>query len=229
MSDYPTSPFAHRDCCIGVSFPLVALEKYPDWRKKPARLIEAQKILTEIQGLLEVSRFSAGEKRALQTSCEAAADAIDAYDADHSQTRDDAYSSWCVMWFLGDEAFADALYYGGPWKKRPELWLQASTLSAKLRTDSIRTTWKKPKRPHESGTVTHRRDTMRNLKSYGLEQRSNHERERQQILVHLGEQLLADRDVLRPARRLGYACQGFGWERRLLVRAPDRRDDKAGP
>ncbi len=131
MSDYPTSPFAHRDCCIGVSFPLVALEKYPDWRKKPARLIEAQKILTEIQGLLEVSRFSAGEKRALQTSCEAAADAIDAYDADHSQTRDDAYSSWCVMWFLGDEAFADALYYGGPWKKRPELWLQAKHLIGK--------------------------------------------------------------------------------------------------
>lgn len=128
MSDYPTSPFAHRDCCIGVSFPLVALEKYPDWRKKPARLIEAQKILTEIQGLLEVSRFSAGEKRALQTSCEAAADAIDEYDAAHSQTRDDAYSSWCVMWFLGDEAFADALFYGGAWKKRPELWVKAKHL-----------------------------------------------------------------------------------------------------
>ena len=62
---YPTSPFEHRDCCIGVSFPLVALEKFPDWRKKPARLIEAQKILTELQSLLEVSRFSAGEKRSL--------------------------------------------------------------------------------------------------------------------------------------------------------------------
>lgn len=24
---YPTSSFSHRDCCIGVSFPLVALEK----------------------------------------------------------------------------------------------------------------------------------------------------------------------------------------------------------
>lgn len=88
---YPTSSFSHRDCCIGVSFPLVALEKYPDWRKKPARLIEAQKILTELQGLLEVSRFSSGEKRSLQAACEAAADAI---------------------------------FYGGSWKKRPELWLK---------------------------------------------------------------------------------------------------------
>lgn len=120
---YPTNSYSHRDCCIGVSFPLVALEKYPGW-KKPARLIEAQKILMELQGLLEVSRFSAGEKRALQTSCEAAADAIDEYDAAHSQTRVEAYSAWCVMWFLGDEAYADALYYGGSWKKRPELWLK---------------------------------------------------------------------------------------------------------
>lgn len=125
---YPTNSYSHRDCCIGVSFPLVALEKFPDWRKKPARLIEAQKILTELQSLLEVSRFSAGEKRSLQAACEAAADAIDAYDADHSQTRDDAYSSWCVMWFLGDEAYADALYYGGLWKKRPELWIKAKHL-----------------------------------------------------------------------------------------------------
>lgn len=62
---FPSNSAAHRDCCIGVSFPLVALEKYPDWKKKPARLIEAQKILTELQGLLEVSRFSAGEKRSL--------------------------------------------------------------------------------------------------------------------------------------------------------------------
>ena len=122
---YPEKPFAHRDCCIGVSFPLVALEKFPDWRKKPARLIETQKILTELQSLLEVSRFSAGEKRSLQAACEAAADAIDDYDAAHSQTRDDAYSSWCVMWFLGDEAFADAIFYGGSWKKRPELWVKA--------------------------------------------------------------------------------------------------------
>ena len=125
---YPTSSFSHRDCCIGVSFPLVALEKYPYWRKKSARLVEAQKILTELQSLLEVSRFSAGEKRSLQAACEAAADAIDEYDADHSQTRDDAYSAWCVMWFLGDEAFADALFYGGAWKKRPELWVKAKHL-----------------------------------------------------------------------------------------------------
>ena len=48
----PGNSVAHRDCCIGVSFPLVALEKFPDWRKKPARLIEAQKILTELQSLL---------------------------------------------------------------------------------------------------------------------------------------------------------------------------------
>ena len=122
---YPTNSYSHRDCCIGVSFPLVALEKFPDWRKKPARLIEAQKILTELQSLLEVSRFSSGEKRSLQAACEAAADAIDDYDATHCSTRDEAYSAWCVMWFLGDEAFADALYYGGSWKKRPELWLKA--------------------------------------------------------------------------------------------------------
>jgi hypothetical protein len=127
----PTNSIAHRDCCIGVSFPLVALEKYPDWKKKPARLIEAQKILTELQSLLEVSRFSAGEKRSLQTTCEAAADAIDDYDATHRSTRDQAYAAWCVMWFLGDEAFADALFYGGSWKKRPELWVKAKHLIGK--------------------------------------------------------------------------------------------------
>lgn len=123
-SAYPTNSFAHRDCCIGVSFPLVALEKFPDWKKKPARLIEVQKALTEIQGLLEVGAFTAGERRDMKAACEAAADAIDAYDAAHSQTRVEAYSAWCVMWFLGDEAYADALYYGGSWKKRPELWLK---------------------------------------------------------------------------------------------------------
>ena len=122
---YPTSSFSHRDCCIGVSFPLVALEKYPDWRKKSARLVEAQKILTELQSLLEVSRFSAGEKRSLQASCEAAADLIEHYDTSHGKNRDEAFSAWCVMWFLGDEAFADALFYGGSWKKRPELWVKA--------------------------------------------------------------------------------------------------------
>lgn len=124
MMRCPSNSAAHRDCCIGVSFPLVALEKYPDWKKKPARLIEVQKALTEIQGLLEVSRFSAGERRGMKAACEAAADAIDEYDAAHSQTRVEAYSAWCVMWFLGDEAFADALFYGGSWKKRPELWLK---------------------------------------------------------------------------------------------------------
>ena len=123
-SAYPTNSVAHRDCCIGVSFPLVALEKFPDWKKKPARLIEVQKALAEIQGLLEVGAFTAGERRDMQAACEAAADAIDAYDATHSSTRDEAYSAWCVMWFLGDEAYADALYYGGSWKKRPELWLK---------------------------------------------------------------------------------------------------------
>lgn len=128
---YPTNSYSHRDCCIGVSFPLVALEKFPDWRKKPARLIEAQKILTELQSLLEVSRFSAGEKRGLQAACEAAADAIEHYDTSHCKNRDEAFSAWCVMWFLGDEAFADACFYGGPWKKRPELWLQAKHLIGK--------------------------------------------------------------------------------------------------
>ena len=69
-------------------------------------------------------RFSAGEKRSLQAACEAAADAGISYDATHCSTRDEAYSAWCVMWYLGDEAFADALYYGGSWKKRPELWMK---------------------------------------------------------------------------------------------------------
>ena len=128
-SAYPTNSVAHRDCCIGVSFPLVALEKFPDWKKKPARLIEVQKALAEIQGLLEVGAFTAGERRDMQAACEAAADAIDAYDASHCGTRDEAYSAWCVMWFLGDEAFADALFYGGNWKKRPELWIKAKHLN----------------------------------------------------------------------------------------------------
>ena len=125
---YPTDTVSHRDCCIGVSFPLVALEKYPSWKKKSSRLIEAQKLLMELQGLLEVGAFTAGERRDMQAACEAAADAIDAYDASHCGTRDEAYSAWCVMWFLGDEAFADALFYGGNWKKRPELWIKAKHL-----------------------------------------------------------------------------------------------------
>lgn len=121
----PGNSAAHRDCCIGVSFPLVALEKFPDWKKKPARLIEVQKALTEIQALLEVGAFTAGERRDMKAACEAAADAVISYDATHCSTRDEAYSAWLVMWFLGDEAFADALYYGGSWKKRPELWIKA--------------------------------------------------------------------------------------------------------
>ena len=81
-SAYPTNSVAHRDCCIGVSFPLVALEKFPDWKKKPARLIEVQKALAEIQGLLEVGAFTAGERRDMQAPCEAAADAIERLQAE---------------------------------------------------------------------------------------------------------------------------------------------------
>ena len=73
-SAYPTNSIAHRDCCIGVSFPLVALEKYPDWKQKPARLIEVQKALTEIQDLLEVGTSRPVTRKTL--SGKAAADLI---------------------------------------------------------------------------------------------------------------------------------------------------------
>ncbi|MBP3734067.1 MAG: hypothetical protein J6I57_03785, partial [Desulfovibrio sp.] len=57
-----------------------------------------------------------------------AADLIEHYDTSHCKNKDEAYSAWLVMWFLGDEAFADACYYGGPWKKRPELWVKVKHL-----------------------------------------------------------------------------------------------------
>lgn len=115
----PGNSIAHRDCCIGVSFPLVALEKFPDWKKKPARLIEVQKALMEIQGLLEVGALTAGERRDMQAACEAAADAIDDYDAAHRQTRDEAYSAWLVMWFLGMRRSPTPFSMGGAGKSGP--------------------------------------------------------------------------------------------------------------
>ena len=173
MMRCPSNSIAHRDCCIGVSFPLVALEKYPSWKKKPARLIEVQQALMEIQGLLEVGALTAGERRDLQAACEAAADAIDAYDADHSQTRNDAYSAWCVMWFLGDEAFADALYYGGSWKKRPELWLKVKHIIG-LTSDRLYLHHQaRQKRRPAYGTATpHRGKTRKWRTTYGLPHRS---------------------------------------------------------
>lgn len=123
-----TNAIAHRDCCIGLSFPLVAMEKFPEWRKRPASIAQAHKIILTLQRLLTVKDFTDDEARDVQASCEAAADLIERYDTSHCKNRDEAFSAWCVMWFLGDEAFADALYYGGTWKKRPDLWLQAKHL-----------------------------------------------------------------------------------------------------
>lgn len=172
-SAYPTNSVAHRDCCIGVSFPLVALEKFPDWKKKPARLIEVQKALAEIQGLLEVGAFTAGERRDMQAACEAAADAIDAYDASHCGTRDEAYSAWCVMWFLGDEAFADALFYGGNWKKRPELWIKAKHLIGLTSDASTSTTRQRQKRRPASGIATRAPGGIRGWREYGRIERNH--------------------------------------------------------
>lgn len=126
-----TNAIAHRDCCIGLSFPLVAMEKFPEWRKRPASIAQAHKIILTLQRLLTVKDFTDDEGRDVQAACEAAADLIKHYDTSHCKNKDEAFSAWCVMWFLGDEAFADALYYGGPWKKRPELWLQAKHLIGK--------------------------------------------------------------------------------------------------
>ncbi|MEE0406244.1 MAG: hypothetical protein UDQ58_06655 [Desulfovibrio sp.] len=123
-----TNAIAHRDCCIGLSFPLVAMEKFPEWRKRPASIAQAHKIILTLQRLLTVKDFTDDEARDVQAACEAAADLIEHYDTSHCKNKDEAFSSWCVMWFLGDEAFADALFYGGAWKKRPELWVKAKHL-----------------------------------------------------------------------------------------------------
>ena len=128
---YPTSSFSHRDCCIGVGFAIVPIEKYPYWRKMPTGIAKAHKILLTLQDILNVDKFTAGEERDMRAACDAAADLIEHYDTSHCKNRDEAFSAWCVMWFLGDEAFADACFYGGPWKKRPELWLQAKHLIGK--------------------------------------------------------------------------------------------------
>lgn len=123
-----TNSIAHRDCCIGVGFAIVPIEKYPYWRKMPTGIAKAHKILLTLQDILNVDKFTAGEERDMRAACDAAADLIEHYDTSHCKSKDEAYSAWLVMWFLGDEAFADALYYGGTWKKRPELWLQAKHL-----------------------------------------------------------------------------------------------------
>lgn len=124
----PTNSIAHRDCCIGLGFVRVPIEKFPYWRKMPTGIARVHKIILTLQALLDVENFTAGEERSMRAASDTAADLIEHYDAAHNQSKDEAYSAWCVMWFLGDEAFADAIYYGGPWKKRPDLWLQAKHL-----------------------------------------------------------------------------------------------------
>ena len=65
-SAYPTSPFEHRDAVLGISFPLAAIDFFPEVCGKPSPALQKLRpILKRLHDSLKVVRVSAGESRAI--------------------------------------------------------------------------------------------------------------------------------------------------------------------
>lgn len=81
MNAYPTSPFEHRDAVLGISFPLAAIDFFPEVCGKPSPALQKLRpILKRLHDSLKVDRLSAGESRAIKAACDGAADNGAIYD-----------------------------------------------------------------------------------------------------------------------------------------------------
>ena len=115
----------HRDAVLGVSFLISTIDYWPQWRGRLASVDKARPLLQKIHDSLVVERIPEGEARDIGRACDAAADFGAAYDSE--DTRDQQYSGWLRMWFMGACAFEDAYRLSDAWV-RPfrDLWDKAN-------------------------------------------------------------------------------------------------------
>lgn len=125
---YPTSPFEHRDAVLGISFPLAAIDFYPEACGRPSTALQRLRpILKRLHDSLKVDRLSAGESRAIEAACDGAADNGAIYDT--TATREEQLRRWRVIWFVAEYAFGDAFVMAASWRdKHLDLWRAAKAI-----------------------------------------------------------------------------------------------------
>lgn len=125
---YPEKPFAHRDAVLGVSFPLAAIDFFPEVCGKPSpALMRLRPILKRLHDSLKVDRLSAGENRAIKAACDGAAENGAIYDT--TAPKDEQLRGWRVIWFTAEYAFGDAYVLADAWREKcSELWQEAKAI-----------------------------------------------------------------------------------------------------
>lgn len=123
--NYPSNSTDHRNCVLGISWPLAAIDYYPQKYGEPSPAMQRLRpILKALHDSLKVDILSAGANRDIKAACDAAAEHGAVYDdKEDAKTQ---YKHWLVIWFTAENAFADADARSTEWKnKRPDLWAKA--------------------------------------------------------------------------------------------------------
>lgn len=125
---YPERPFEHRDAVLGISFPLVAIDYYPEACGEPSpALKKLRTLLKKLHGTLQVDKLSAGEHRAIEAACHGAADNGAIHD--NTAPKDEQLRGWRIMWFTSEYAFGDAWVMAPSWRdKNMPIWREAKTI-----------------------------------------------------------------------------------------------------
>lgn len=120
----------HRDCVLGVSFLISTIDYWPSWRGQLPSVQKVRPLLQKIHDSLVVERIPEGEARDIGRACDAAADFGAAYDSE--DTREQQYSGWLRMWFMGASAFEDAHRLSEAWvTPSRDMWAKAAEAIAK--------------------------------------------------------------------------------------------------
>ena len=166
-SAYPTSPFEHRDAVLGISFPLAAIDFFPEVCGKPSPALQKLRpILKRLHDSLKVDRLSAGESRAIKAACDGAADNGAIYDT--TATKEEQMRDWRVIWFTAETPSATPMC--SPIRgetSMPHSGRRQKPLSTVSPGRCISTTPRTRKRRAGYGAVTPARTAIRNWRAYG--------------------------------------------------------------
>jgi len=120
----------HRDCVLGVSFLISAIDYWPTWRGPLPSVQKVRPLLQKIHDGLVVERIPEGEARDIGKACDRACDYGAAYDSE--DPREEQYKGWLRMWFMGASAFEDAYRLSESWvTPSRDLWTKAAEAIAK--------------------------------------------------------------------------------------------------
>lgn len=118
----------HRDCLLGVSFPLAAINLYPHACGSPSPALEKVRVILEkLHKILEMGTVSIGEDRDIEETCAAAISHGCYYD--DTATPKEQLARWRVMWFVSEYAFGDAYVLAETWRNKAlPLWQEAKVI-----------------------------------------------------------------------------------------------------